>query len=89
MRIVSGDGGGLGHVAILDEVDVRILSRSLEALPAWMGAIPEASRGRLRRLPGDALAVEAAFPDEAGLHAFLGRFLPGKLKGSSAVPPGR
>ena len=79
MRIVQGDGESLGHVAILDEVEARVLGRSVDAIPAWMGAVPEASRGKLRRLPGEVLAIEAAFPDEEALHAFLGRFLPGGL----------
>lgn len=69
--------GDEGVAAILDENEARVLSRSMEHIPAFL----REARGALRR-PADSRGfLVASFRDEATLGAFLGRFMPGKLKG--------
>jgi hypothetical protein len=74
--------GEEGVSAILDENEARVLSRSLEHIPAFL----REARGALRRPAEGRGFLVASFRDEASLGAFLGRFMPGKLKGLGGFP---
>jgi hypothetical protein len=78
MRIERNADVELGHIAVFDEAEARVLSRSTDALQAWVGAGVEGARGRIRCLESGLTRIEAAFPDEGTLRAFLSRFLPGQ-----------
>ena len=69
--------GDEGVAAILDENEARVLSRSMDHLPAFL----REARGALGRPSEGRGFLVASFRDEAGLGAFLGRFMPGKLRG--------
>lgn len=78
MRIERKTGDGQGPIAVLDPIEARILGRSAEAIPGWMNEGRPGARGSLRWI-GDSLGIEASFPDEPTMRAFVARFMPGLL----------